>query len=313
MQTVDNELHEYFETNIRDPDVDMLDVLWPYVNPHMSEHERARKAALIVLASPLDKHGFRGRCHMLMTGPGGTGKSLIRNWVVKTFSNAYASGPSDSEAGLKANLGNGTMTPGALQLAHEGYLGIDELDKYASEERGALLEAMSDGEFAINKGETKQTFDAETRVIAACNRTEKFRAELIDRFDFVIEVEQYDMDETIVVSDDRYDHFRAAYVTGDVEDEKYVIPQYLGYIGDYTPGVSEGVLETIKSYKNTLIQENGLSGGIRKKEAWIRAAFTIARLNRRDMQFEDYVQAIALVSPGIDQSFAFEDPMENGS
>ena len=294
----DPELVDQFETWTSDPEIDVLDKLWKQVHPAMAQRERARRATLLALASSGDKAGQRGRCHVLMVGPPGTGKTELRDWVRYQISNAQGVGPKSSEAGLKGDASGDELTPGALAMAHGGVICIEELDKFAKSERDALYEAMSEGRYEINQGEIRQVVDAEVRCIATCNGLDKFADAIIDRFDFVIEMDEYGEEETVEVSDKLFDNFVDGFVKGERDRTKQPVPEYLRWIDPYTPGVTDEFQDKVKKMKNYLIETENMTGAIRKKQAWLRIAYTRAKLNKRDMEPDDFIAAVELLYPG---------------
>lgn len=300
MEQFDPELVEQFESWVEDPDIDVVDQLWPEVHPHMAKRETARRSTLLALASHADKAGMRGRCHVLLVGPPGTGKTEIRDWVRHNIPTAQGIGPKSSEAGLKGDASGGELTPGALAMAHDGVICIEELDKFKKSERDALYEAMSEGRYEINQGEIRQVVQAEVRCIATCNGTEKFADAIVDRFDFVIEMDEYDSEETVEVSDKLFDSFVDGFVDGEIDRTKQVVPEYLRWIEPFEPGATEGFRESVRQMKNYLIQQENMTGAIRKKQAWLRVAYTWAKLNRRDMEPSDFINAISLLYPDED-------------
>jgi len=300
MQEFDPELIEQFESWVADPDIDVVDKLWPKVHPAMAKRERARRAALIGLASSGDKAGQRGRCHILMVGPPGTGKTELRDWVRYHVDNAQGVGPKSSEAGLKGDASGEDLTPGALAMAHGGVCCIEELDKFAKSERDALYEAMSEGRYEINQADIRTVVDAEVRVVATCNGLDGFADAIVDRFDFVIEMDEYDEQDTVEVSDKLFDNFVDGFVKGERDRTKQPVPEYLRWVDNYTPGVTDDFQAAVKRMKNYLIQQEGMTGAIRKKQAWLRVAYTWAKLNKRDLEPDDFIRAIDLLYPDDD-------------
>ena len=300
------EMVEQFESWTDNPDVDVIDKLWQEVHPAMAQRERARRSALMALASSGDKAGQRGRCHILMVGPPGTGKTELRDWVRYHIPNAQGIGPKSSEAGLKGDASGDELTPGALAMAHTGVICIEELDKFAKSERDALYEAMSEGRYEINQGEIRQVVDAEVRAIATCNSLDKFADAIIDRFDFVIEMSEYDEAETVEVSDKLFDNFVEGFVEGNRDRTEQPVPEYLKWIDPYSPGVTDEFQSKVKKMKNYLIQQEGMVGAIRKKQAWLRVSYTRAKLNKRDMEPTDFIEAINLLYPDKDLSNPLE-------
>lgn len=286
-----------FEALVADGETDMVEYLWPHVNPDMAAMERARKAVLLTLASHSDRGSSRGRCHTLLVGPPGTGKTFVRDWVKVNITEAYGIGQKSSEAGLKGDFSKDPHEPGALQIAHGGVLCVEELDKFAKSERDALYESMSEGAFEVNVGDTRETFAAEIRTIATANSTEPFKNALIDRFDFVLELDEYDADETDEVTETLYDNWWSAFIEGDVATEGPLLPHYLKWIETFEPGGNEEARRRIHKMRQFLIHDGGFTGEIRQKEAYLRIAYTVAKLNRRDMTPYDYLRAVELLHP----------------
>lgn len=300
MEQFDPDMVDQFESWVSDPEIDVVDKLWPEVHPSMAQRKRARKATLIALASSGDKAGQRGRCHVLMVGPPGTGKTELRDWVRYQVDNAQGIGPKSSEAGLKGDASGEELTPGALAMANGGLLCIEELDKFAKSERDALYEAMSEGRYEINQGKIREVVNAEVRAIATCNALDKFADAIIDRFDFVIEMDEYNEAETVEVSDKLFDNFVDGFVKGERDRTEQPVPEYLRWVDPYTPGVTEEFQSKVKNMKNYLIESENMTGAIRKKQAWLRIAYTWAKLNKRDMQPDDFINAIDLLYPDED-------------
>lgn len=288
---------ERFEEWVGDAETDMVEELWPYVNPDMAEMERERKAILLTLASHTDKLSRRGRCHTLLVGPPGTGKSALRNWVKYSINGAHGAAPKSSEAGLKGDFSQDPPVMGALNLAHGGVLCVEELDKFAKSERDALYEAMAEGEYEVNVGDVRETYPAEIRVIATANSKEKFADALLDRFDFVIEMDEYDADETDTVTEALYNDWWETFIDGSVEATAPILPNYLKWIDTYEPKGDRRTLERIQNMRQHLIHDGGFTGEIRQKEAYLRIAFTVAKLNRRDITPYDYLRAVELIHP----------------
>jgi len=290
-------------------DVDALDWLWRHIDPNLSQRRRERTAALLACASEYDRHGVRGRIHTLLVGAPGTGKTALKDWVKRTMPDTVGIGPDSSNAGLRLNANTGA--PGALAKAHEGTLCIEELDNFGKDERNALYEAMSEGYFEVDKGDFSMEVPAETRVIAVANATDTFGAALASRFDFIIEVEQYGPEQTITVSTDLYDRFRDAYVLDNPDEQPPLVPQYLAYISGHRPGYPEDEHERVVGLLEQLVREADLDGRIREKEAYLRVAYVVAKLNRRDITAYDWVRAVDLIHPSIDTASLFGDVLDD--
>ena len=283
--------------NVINSDEPAISRLWEWCNPFMASLEYGRTAATIMLASGPDRNGIRGRCHVLLVGAEGTGKSEILDWIAEHKDNAYASGPSDSEAGLKGNFAHNPPQPGALQLAHEGVLCVEELDKFNRGDRDALYEAMGKGHYTVNKGDVRnQQYDASVRVIAAANDKSQFRDAFLDRFDFVVDVTQYDAAETEDVTLTLLENFSRGYVDDEPIDSANKLIHYLKYLSALsTPSLPDDEKKRIAEQYRKLIHDEGRTGNIRQKESYMRVAYVLAKLDNEDITVERFNQAIALI------------------
>lgn len=296
-----------FRSRAEDPNVDALDWLWRHVAPQMVDRQRARTACLIAAASEHDRAGRRGRIHVLLRGQGGTGKTILKDWLKNTMPDALGVGPDSSGAGLKINGNTGEL--GKLAKADGGTLCVEELDKFDRDALKATYEAMSEGYFEVDKGGLSGEIDAELRIVAVANSND-FPQPLRSRFDFNINMAEYDADETVTVASELYDDFRVAFVNENPDRERAVVPQYLAWVEDFRPGLSEVTVAAITEGLERLIREEGEAGDIRQKEAYLRIAYVIAKLNRRDVSVSDWVRAVDLVHPEVDAAALLRDETE---
>jgi DNA replicative helicase MCM subunit Mcm2 (Cdc46/Mcm family) len=284
---VDPEMIKKFEELIASG-TDMLEYLYPKLNPHVIGMVKERKACLISIASSKDKNGIRRRSHVLLWGPPGTAKSAIRDWIKHNL-NAVAVGPASSEAGLKGDAR--ADTPGALSMAHDGVIVIEELDKFSRPDLYKFYEALTSGFYEINKGELRKTYQAEVRAIAVANSKE-LPEQLLDRFDMIYEVIIPDSAVEKKITDNLYDYWVKP--KEDYRGEE--LRQYLMWIKDYEPPISDEVLYKCKQIKNCYIDlADDKRPNIRQKEGLMRVAFSIAKLNHRPLRASDFVQAVSLV------------------
>jgi len=302
---IDRDVADTIKQRVNDPSVNALDWAWQYVAPTMSERRRARTATLLSLASEPDRNGVRGRIHALYPGPGGTGKTVLRDWVKNTFDCAYGVGPGSSDTGLRYNAN--VNKPGKLHMADGGVLCVEEFDKFDRDEWEATYESMSDGYFEVDKGGVDAEIDAETRIIAVCNETRPFSQPLLSRFDFIVEMDEYDAAETITVGEDITDQFISAFIKDEDGAARPFLPQYLSYIQGFRPGLTDDFAGQVKQCLRRLVHEEDMVGDIRGKEAYLRIAYTAAKLDMRDVEVEDWVRAVDLVHPDIDAAGLYSD------
>jgi len=293
---VDPRVLDTFGDAIENDSTDMVDVLWQYVAPEMASMERARRATLLTAASPRDRNGYRGRLHTLLAGEAGTGKSVLRDWLASAL-DAAKLGPKSTQAGLKGSSSGQTYTPGALATQNGNHIALDELDEFDRRDRGALLEAMAEGEYHVNAAGIDRDIPAEVTVVAACNRTSEFRDELLDRFDFVVDVEEYDADDTVEVTDTVYDGWADAFDGQGSGVEANPLVSYLPWVRTYEVEIDPSVVEECTDVATYLVREHGETGDIRGKEAILRAAYTWARLNREPLSQYHYLRAAAFIHP----------------
>lgn len=267
---------------------DMVSYWAQRLNPRIIGMEREREACLISLASPPDKDGLMRRCHTLIWGPPGTAKSLIIAYIKHNL-DAVGIAPKSTEAGLK--LDGRDATPGAMMLAHHGTLVIEEIDKFDRKTLESLYEAMTTGEFDVNVGNIRQTCPAELRAIAVGNDIKKLPAPLIDRFDMTFYYEIPSKDAEKKITDDLY----LQWITSKEDYRGEKLRAFLAYIKPFEPELTAKMLELCMKLKNAYIDLSEKKPDIREKEAFMRVAYVIAKINHREVRVEDYLRAVRLV------------------
>ncbi len=118
----------------------------------------------------------RGDIHILLVGDPGAGKSQLLKYVMGLAPKArYIVGKSASGAGITATvvkdefMRGWALEAGAIVLANNGIIGIDELDKMSPEDRSAMHEAMEQQTVTVSKANVQATLSAKTTVLAAAN------------------------------------------------------------------------------------------------------------------------------------------------
>ncbi len=142
------------------------------IAPSIYGYEKVKEALLLqlmggVMKKRIDGVTTRGDIHVMLVGDPGSGKSQILKRMSKIAPKGrYISGKSVTGAGMTAAvvrdelLGGWTLEAGALVLANNGVVCIDELDKMDEHDSGALHEAMEqqsyhpDSEIMLSDGST---------------------------------------------------------------------------------------------------------------------------------------------------------------
>lgn len=177
--------------------------------PTIVGYDHIKISLLLQMLSGVSKSNsgidLRGNMNICLVGDPSSGKSeflsaINKNAPLKTI---YISGQGSTVAGLTASCiidnHSNCLQPGALVLADEGILCIDELDKLQIEQLNALHEAMEQQTVSIAKAGITTTLKARSTILAAANpiqtvynhslsamRNIGLSPALISRFDLVL-------------------------------------------------------------------------------------------------------------------------------
>ncbi|MFH1787083.1 MAG: minichromosome maintenance protein MCM [archaeon] len=162
-------------------DVDIYNKLIDSIAPSIYGYREVKEAILLQLFGGVQKKQpdgtrIRGDIHILLVGDPGVGKSQMMRYVADLAPKGrYVSGKGASAAGLTATAvrdeqtGGWMLEAGALVLANNGSVCIDEFEKMGKEDRGAIHEALEQQRVSIAKAGIVTTLSAKTSVLAAAN------------------------------------------------------------------------------------------------------------------------------------------------
>jgi len=268
-------------------ETDGLDYWHEYVAPELKYRPKAKKAVLIILASPQDAHGNKGRVNMLAYGPPGTGKTVIKNYLVDKFSAESIDGPRVSKSDITYN--KNTDEFGQLPKAHKGILVVEESDEMDEAPLGAALTSLGEsGEVEIRD----KTIPAEAQGVFLSNfnsveaAQSQWSMEAVNRFDFTIYFDRLSEEQKDDTLEWHYKYFRQP----KPKDNESLLMKYLKLCRAHDPEINE--LDKIQEYKR-----NNLSKieNIREGLSIMNIAWIIARLNLDDVKLHHYKQAYELL------------------
>lgn len=268
---------------------DAVDYWMDYVAPGVKFRDRAKKAILCMLASPDDQGGTKGRANLIIYGPPGTGKTGFKNFLVDEFGSLSIDGARVSKVDLTYN--KNSDEDGILVRAHKGLAVIEEADELDEDALGAALTALGEsGQIEIRD----MRLPAEVRGVMLGNyrsRQEiisKHSEALFNRFEFVIKFDRLDEEERDAAIDYQYDRFRQNKHPEKTEN----LRKFISWVRDFEPTIPDDEMQKIKKYKRDQI---GSIDNVRSGIALLNVAYTIARLNHRDVKLSDYKRAFELV------------------
>ncbi len=160
----------------------IIDILARSVAPTIHGLDMIKKALVLqmfggVRKTMKDGTTMRGDIHILMVGDPGTAKSQLLKYMAEVSPRGlFTFGRGSSAAGLTAaavrdEFGEGrwTLEAGALVLADNGFVAVDELDKMDEHDTAAMHEAMEQQTVTISKAGIMATLRARASVLAAAN------------------------------------------------------------------------------------------------------------------------------------------------
>ncbi|MHB8360495.1 MAG: minichromosome maintenance protein MCM [Thermoplasmataceae archaeon] len=324
----------------------IMDMLISSIAPTIFGLEKIKQALVLQMFGGVrkvmkDGTAMRGDIHILLVGDPGTAKSqLLRYMTEISPRGVFAFGRGSSSAGLTAaavrdEFGEGrwTLEAGALVLADNGFVAIDEMDKMDDKDTASMHEAMEQQTVTISKAGIMATLKSRCAVLAAANpKGGRYRPELdfmeqvnfppplISRFDVIFKL----MDKPNREGDLRLaEHVLRAHRIGEgyrstenrgVDDEilqdaalfeppigKEMLRKYVGYSKSRIfPKLSDEAIAVLRDeYVNTRSsgeKKNSIPITARQLESTIRLAEAAARARLSAIvSIDDAIQAKKIV------------------
>ncbi|MBU5689855.1 MAG: minichromosome maintenance protein MCM [Candidatus Aenigmatarchaeota archaeon] len=280
---------------------------------------------------------IRGDIHILLVGDPAVGKSQLLKLASQMMPRGkYVSGKGVTGAGLTAAvvkdeqfLGGWVLEAGALVLANNSIIAIDEFDKMEKSDQVAMHEAMSLQQISIAKASIVATLPARTSVLAGANPK-------LSRFDQYKPIgEQVDIPETLL---SRFDvKFALRDIPNPEVDEKMIdhllmsrhfneeemmplinsdlLKKYVAYAKMHcNPIMTKEAAKKLKDFYIEMRSKSSISGEVqavaitmRQYEALVRLAEASARVQLREFVTpEDADRAIEIMKFSLRQ-FGFDE------
>lgn len=301
-------------------DPDILDILVNSFAPNLILSREIKLAVLCLIVKAGNTEELREEIHICIMGDPGTAKTQLKEFAFKLAEKGIkASGTNASGVGLTGAvdkdpvLNTPIINAGALPMANNGHLFLDECEKLPKEESQKMLDAMESGEFTITKWGLMETLPAHTSIMAIGNpvygRFDPYSSKsindqlniyppLLSRYDLVIALEdKEDEAKDKQIAQSILNKFRPGSNNTMDNDNKIIDPEllqkYLIYARKHYNPVPIDNKELDKFLIEYYLESRQMGKDARSFEAVNRFAGAIAKLQLNDqINVDDYKEAI---------------------
>ena len=295
----------------------ILDILVNSFAPNLIIDREIKLAVLCYLVNAGYTEELREQIHILIIGDPGTAKTQLKNNAhLLAEKGIKASGTNASGVGLTGAvdrdpvLNTPMVNAGAMPMANNGHLFIDECEKMPKEEQQKILDGMESGEIPIAKWGLMETLPAHTSIFAIGNpvygRFDPYKdineqlniyPPLLSRYDMVIALEdKKDEDKDRAIGKSILNKFRPGadeWEDDAVRIDMELLQKYLAYARRNYKPVPIDNEELDKYLLDYYLESRAIGKDARSFEAVNRFAGAIAKLQLHDqINVEDYTEAI---------------------
>lgn len=314
---------------------DLIQYLANGIAPNVRGYSEIKKGLLCSIAGAGETNKKRSNIHILIIGDPGIAKTqLIRGLEDITVKSITTDGHGASSKGLTAVVtkdsnDNWTIEAGALALANNGYVFIDEIDKLAKEKQSELNTPLESSVIYVDRGGIRATLQANTTVLAFGNpkfrRFSNLRATTVEqlninddlksRFDLIYAIQDIpDIKKDSIVGN----AITNSYVKEMDKEDNYtldtdILKKYIIYAKrNYKPYLAKDCIEYLNNHyvesrnKDYDPEDEILSYEARDLDSLIRIAGALSKLKfNEEITIDEVKEAIAiqnyyLKSIGID-------------
>ena len=299
----------------------ILDILVESFAPNLIIDPPIKLAVLCYLVNAGYTEESREQIHILIIGDPGTAKTRLKqNAYTMAEKGIKTSGTNASGVGLTGAVDRDPVlnvpmvTAGAMPMANNGHLFIDECEKMPKEEQQKILDGMESGEIQITKWGLNETLPAQTSIFAIGNpvygRFDPYKdindqlniyAPLLSRYDLVIALEdKKDTEKDNAVAKSILNNFRPVKAeirsNTDVEIiDPELLRKYLTYARNNYKPVPLDDKDLDKFLLDYYLESREIGKDARSFEAINRFAGAIAKLQLHDtINVDDYGEAIKM-------------------